>query len=181
MNENIIVGKHTYFSDNPNLLWAQGSKLILGKYCSVATGLKVYLHGNHYYMDRISTYPEELFLNGPNPEKPSHTKGDIIIGNDVWIGANVVLMSGTKIGNGAIIGAYSVVRKEIRPYSVAYGNPCCVQHMRFPQDEINKLEEMKWWDWDESLIPEFLPFILNKDVEGLYNYYLKRRKENVFA
>lgn len=176
MSEHVIAGKGTYFAAAPNLQWAQGAKMILGKYCSVAPGLVVYLHGNHH-LNRISAYPEHMLLNRPLlPDEISTSKGDIIIGNDVWIGQNTIIMSGTKIGNGAIIGAFSVVRGYIPSYWVSYGNPCAEQHPRYSEEQRIMLEEMKWWDWNEALIPEFYPFIKANDVQGLYDFYLRRIK-----
>jgi chloramphenicol O-acetyltransferase type B len=104
----------------------------------------------------------------------SESKGDIVIGNDVWIGDYVVLLSGTIIGDGAIIGTHAVVRGKIPPYTAAYGNPCIVKYHRFVEEHIHLLGEMKWWDWEDDWIKEAYHFFKNKDVYGLYNFYKER-------
>ena len=180
MNNHIEMGKHSYFSSEPNIQWADnGSKLIIGKFCSVAPGFTAYLGGNHY-TNRISAYPFEHLLLHSSEGLTSESKGDIVIGNDVWIGDYVILMSGCSIGDGCFIGAHSVVRGNIPSYSVAYGNPCKVNHVRFSAEDLVLLKDMKWWNWEEALIREAYPFIVNKDVRGLYNFYL-RRIRNVLA
>ena len=171
----IEMGRHSYFAADPKIIWPDaGSKLKIGNFCSIAPGFTAYLGGNHY-TNRISAFPFELLLLHSNPEGlTSESKGDIVIGNDVWIGDYVVVMSGATIGDGCFIGAHSVVRGNIPAYSVAYGNPCQVNHLRFNAEDLALLRCMKWWEWEDALIIEAYPFIVNKDIIGLYNFYLRR-------
>lgn len=170
----MLVGKHSYFASEPTLMWADnGSQLIVGNFCSIAPGLVVYLGGNHY-MNRISAYPFEHHLQcGNTVGLTSESKGDVVIGNDVWIGDYVVLMSGITIGDGCIIGAHSVVRGEVPPYTIAYGNPCQRHRDRFSQVHTEMLLEIKWWDWEDHLIQKAYPLLRDKDFIGLYDFYLK--------
>jgi virginiamycin A acetyltransferase len=92
-------------------------------------------------------------------------RNKIIIGNDVWIGDNVFLLGGCKIGDGAVIGSYSVVAGEIPPYSIAVGNPCKVIRSRFRQDQINKLLELKWWDWTEDKVRENISLLCSDNID----------------
>jgi len=173
----IEVGKHSYFAADPNIIWNDNeSKLKIGKFCSIAPGFTAYLGGNHY-MNRISAFPFEHLLLHSGEGLVSESKGDINIGNDVWIGDYVIIMSGATIGDGCFIGAHSVVRGNVLPYSVAYGNPCAVQHTRFAAEDLVLLKDMKWWNWEDRLITEAYPLIVNKDVRGLYNFYLGRVKQ----
>ncbi len=168
----IRSGKGTYFAGDPSLLWADGSEFIVGKFCSIGNGLVVYLGGNHP-VDGISAFPfEEMFLHIPIEWK-DHSKGNVVIGNDVWIGAHVILMSGCSIGNGCVIGAHSVMRKSIPPYSIAYGNPCRVIRRRFSKEECSQLEEMKWWDWTDVHIMKNWRILRKGPVADLWKYYLE--------
>jgi serine acetyltransferase len=98
------------------------------------------------------------------------TKGDVLIGNDVWIATESIIMSGVNIGDGAVIGARAVVTKNVPPYTIVAGNPAVVVKQRFDDNTINQLLEIKWWNWDESRIKKALPLLLNNDIEKFLRF-----------
>jgi len=152
------------------LTWGPDAKLRIGRYCSLAGEITVILQAEHR-PDWITTYPFTVKRGKQWPEvrkikgHPT-TKGDIIIGNDVWIGWGVVLLSGITIGDGAVVGAYSVVAKDIPPYCIAVGNPVRNRKkLRFSQDIVEKLLEIRWWDWPEEKIRENIDLICSDKIE----------------
>jgi virginiamycin A acetyltransferase len=176
---NIIIGDYTYYDDpeNPeefekNVLYNYGDdSLIIGKFCAIATHVKFIMNGANHKLDGISTYPFPIFGNGweaaMNDLTNLPSKGDIIIGNDVWIGFDSLIMPGVKIGDGAIIAARSVVVKDIPPYTIAGGNPAVPIKQRFSNEEIEILLSIRWWDWEIEKITRNLDVIMNGDVERL--------------
>lgn len=181
--KNIMVGDYTYYDDkNGSDKFEEhvthhydfiGDKLIIGKFCSLGSGIEFIMNGANHYMKGFSTYPFNIFGNGWEKITPSldnlPIKGDTIIGNDVWIGQNATILPGVKIGDGAIIGANSVVASDIPSYSVAVGNPCKVVKQRFDDKTIKELESIQWWNWNESKIFENLEAILGNDIAKLKN------------
>jgi len=137
------------------LYWDTKTKLNIGKFVSIADGVTFILGGNHR-IDWITTYPFPIFASelGFDVDIEGHpsTKGDITIGHDVWIGQNATILSGVKVGNGVVIGAASVVAKDIPNYAICVGNPSRVIGYRFDQETISQLEEIAWWDWDKEKI-----------------------------
>lgn len=180
---NIIVGDYTYYDDKGGADKFEehvthhydfiGDKLIIGKFCSLGSGIEFIMNGANHNMQGFSTYPFNIFGNGWERVVPSldklPIKGDTIVGNDVWIGQNVTILPGVKIGNGAIIGANSVVASDIPSYCVAVGNPCKVVKHRFDEKTIEELELIKWWDWDEKKIFDNLEAIVGNDIAKLKN------------
>lgn len=164
------VGRYTYGADTINMIDGT-SNLIIGNFCSIASGLTVYLGGNHR-TDWATTYPfghiHNKEFNHTGIGHPA-TKGDVIIGNDVWIGANSTIMSGTHIGDGAVIAANSVVMGKIKPYAVVGGNPVRFYYFRFDQETINKLLKLKWWDLDEATISNIAPILCSDNFEQLFS------------
>lgn len=131
----VDIGSYTY--GNPRLFhWGEDSKLKIGKFCSIADDVKIFLGGNHR-MDWITTYPfsalKEEWPEAKDVKGHPATKGDVVIGNDVWIGYGATILSGVKIGNGAVIGAMAVVSKDVEPYSVVVGNPALEVKKDFPK------------------------------------------------
>lgn len=180
-NPNIVVGEYSYYDDpegpgnfEKNVLYHYpfyGDKLIIGKFCAIARDVKFIMNGANHITGGISTYPFQIFGNGWESVMPRiedlPTKGDTIIGSDVWIGYDALIMPGIKIGNGSIIASKSVVTKNVDPYSIVGGNPAKLIKMRFPDDEIAMLQEIRWWDWPVDKITRNLKLIVSCNIERL--------------
>lgn len=171
----MLRGKYTY--GTPKIHWASsGAKLIIGNFCSIAGNVNIYLGGNHR-PDWVTTYPfghinQSKFNMFDGAGHPA-TKGNITIGNDVWVGDNVTIMSGVTIGDGAIIANNSHVVKDVEPYSIVGGNPAKLIKLRFTQDQINKLLEIKWWNWSDEKINEYTPLLCSSNIEFFINAALQ--------
>jgi len=166
----IKFGSYTYSSDSVNVLFHESASITIGKFCSIASGVTIYLGGNHR-TDWISTFPfTEKFPESPYIPDYATTKGDVVIGNDVWIGNNVTIMSGVTIGDGAAVGAMSVVGSDVAPYSIVCGNPARHKRFRFDEETVKMLLDLKWWDWDEEKIRGAIPFLMSSAVEKLVEY-----------
>lgn len=182
-NPNIIVGEYTYYDDINGAENFEshvthhydfiGDKLIIGKFCAIAKGIEFIMNGANHRINSITTYPFNIMGNGWEKGAPSLTdlklKGDTIVGNDVWLGQNVTVMPAVHIGDGAIIGANSVVAKDIPPYSVAVGNPCEVKRKRFDEDLIEYLLQIKWWDWNSEKIFKNMEALCSGDLTKIKN------------
>jgi|TARA_B110000305_G_C19115817_1_gene481960 acetyltransferase-like isoleucine patch superfamily enzyme len=192
--EYISIGKGTYGINSNTVVWdipaynynnikAQ-PKLTVGNFCSVGLGVKIYLGGNHRY-DWVTTYPFHVSYLNPNkyslpnhdggndyPGYP-HSNGDITIGNDVWIGESSTILSGIEIGDGAVIAANSNVVKNVEPYSIVGGNPTKHIKYRFTGEQITELLKIKWWDMEDSIINELLPFMYSNDINTFIKKSLK--------
>ena len=169
----ITVGDYTMYNDfvndpvgfeRNNVLYhypINRDRLIIGKFCSIACGAKFLFNSANHTLSSLSTYPFPLFFEEWGLEKRNvaaswDNKGDIVIGNDVWIGYEAVIMAGVTIGDGAIIGARAVVTKDVPPYTVAGGIPAKPIKKRYPEETIAALSELKWWDWPENRIAQNL-------------------------
>lgn len=162
---NYKIGRGTYSDDLKVYSWGEGSTLQIGSFCSIAVGVKIFLGGEHR-ADWVTTYPfsvlwKSAFSFSGHPK----SKGDVIIGNDVWIGTEAVIMSGVTIGDGAVIAARAVVAKDVPPYAIAVGNPAKIIKKRFNDDAINRLLSVKWWNWDNNKIEQNLSLLLSSDIE----------------
>lgn len=149
-----------------------GDRLVIGKFCSIACDAKFIFNCANHTLRSLSTYTFPLFFEEwdlPKSELASawDNKGDIIIGNDVWIGYDAVIMAGVTIGDGAIIGTRAVVTKDVAPYSIVGGVPAHEIRKRFAPEVIERLKELKWWDWPEEKIRKAIPAIQDGDVEAL--------------
>ena len=171
---NIIVGDFTYIADSEfeshvthHYPWL-GDKLIIGRFCQIAAGVEFVMNGANHQMNAVSTFPFYT-LEGWNMEPPAPAdlplRGDTVIGNDVWIGQNAVILPGVRIGDGAIIGANSVVGKDIEPYAVAVGNPARELRKRFDDEMIELLLRFRWWDKSADEIDELIPLLTCSDTE----------------
>ena len=169
----ITVGDYTMYNDfvndpvgfeKNNVLYhypINRDRLIIGKFCSIACGAKFLFNSANHTLSSLATYPFPLFFEEWGLEKRNvaeswDNKGDIVLGNDVWIGYEAVIMAGVTIGDGAIIGARAVVTKDVPPYTVAGGIPAKPIKKRYPEETIAALSELKWWDWPENRIAQNL-------------------------
>ena len=193
-NPNIISGKYSYYSgyyhghsfdDCARYLFPDRNdvdRLIIGSYCSIGSGASFIMAGNqgHRY-DWISSFP---FYYMPEVETFSQSEdgfkkaGDTIIGNDVWIGSEAMIMPGVKIGDGAVIGSRALVTKDVPPYAIVGGNPAKLIKMRFNDHHVEMLLEMKWWDWNDDMLRDAIPILCSNDIELLYKFYHSRDSSN---
>lgn len=147
-------------------------KLIIGKFCSIACGAKFLFNSANHTLSSLSTYPFPLFFEEWGLEKKNvadswDNKGDIIVGNDVWIGYEAVILSGVTIGDGAVIGARAVVTKDVPPYTIVGGVPAKPIKKRFSEENIKKLQSIRWWDWPKEKIAENITAIQSGNIEQL--------------
>ena len=181
-NPNIIVGDYTYyddfkdvhqFEDNVKYLFDfSGDQLIIGKFCMIASDVSFIMNGGNHASAGISAYPFAIFGGdwaGAMEGKSYPSKGNTVIGNDVWIGYRATIMPGVSIGDGAIIGTQAVVTKDVAPYTIVGGNPAKEIQKRFSDDIINRLLELAWWDWDIEKITKHVSLLISGDVDSLEN------------
>lgn len=147
-------------------------ELIIGKFCSIACGTKFLFNCANHTLKSLSTYTFPLFYEEWELEKSNITtawdnKGDIVIGNDVWIGYEAVIMAGVHIGDGAIIAARAVVTKDVPPYTIVGGTPAKEIRKRFDAEVIEQLLILKWWDWSTDKIHQCLPYIAESKLDEL--------------
>lgn len=183
-NPNIEIGEYTMYNDfvnDPkkfeinNVLYQypiNHDKLIIGKFCSIACGAKFIFNSANHTLTSLSTYPFPLFYEEWELEKEDVTeawdnKGDIIIGNDVWIGYEAVILAGVMIGDGAIIGTRTVVTKDVPPYTIVGGVPTKPIRKRFNDETIAELLRLKWWDWSEEKISQNIKAIQSGNIKRI--------------
>lgn len=180
----IEVGDFSIYNDfvhNPcdfeknNVLYQypiHNDRLIIGKFCSIACGAKFIFNCANHTLKSLSTYTFPLFFEEWDLSKSDiglawDNKGDIVIGNDVWIGYDAVIMAGVTIGDGAIIGARAVVTKDVEPYAIVGGVPAKEIRKRFSPEIVEKLQSLKWWNWPTEKIRRSIPAIQSGDIEHL--------------
>ncbi len=179
---NIQVGDYTYYDDaedptafeRKNVLfnWPEfGDRLIIGKFCAIASGVRFMMGSANHRMCSVSTYPFAVFGGAWEENTPPHLsqlpfKGDTVVGNDVWIGRKAVIMPGVKIGDGAIIAAYSVVTRNVEPYTLVGGNPARLIRRRFDEALTEMLLKLRWWDFKPEELAEFLPVLCDGNLEA---------------
>ena len=188
-NPNIIVGDYTMYNDSAkdptdfernNVLYhypINQDKLIIGKFCSIACGAKFLFNSANHNLSSLSTYPFHIFfeewdLDAKDVTDAWDNKGDIVIGNDVWIGYEAVILAGVTIGDGAVIGTRAVVTKDVPPYTIVGGVPAKPIRKRFPEGTIELLLKLKWWDWTEERIRQHLSEIQSGNVEHFHQDFL---------
>ena len=181
---NIKIGDYTMYNDfvrdprdfqKNNVLYhypVNHDKLVIGKFCSIACGAKFIFTSANHTLKSLSTYPfpiffEEWGLDSANITDAWDKKGDIVIGNDVWIGYEAVILSGVTVGDGAIIGARAVVTKDVPPYAIVGGIPARCIRRRFDEETVTKLRELKWWEWSDEKIKENLSAIQSGRINEL--------------
>lgn len=186
-NPNIKVGRYSYYSgyyhghsfeecvryllpDRDDI-----DQLIIGSFCSIGTGVSFIMAGNqgHRY-DWVSSFPFFYMQDEPafsGSLDAFQRAGDTVIGSDVWIGAEAMLMPGIKVGHGAVIGSRALITKDVEPYTIVGGNPAKSIKKRFTEDEISMLLEMKWWDWPIEHIQGAMSLLCSSNIVGLYHYW----------
>ena len=173
-NPNIIVGDFTYIADSEfeshvtNYYPWSRDKLIIGKFCQIAAGVEFVMNDANHQMNALTTFPfytlEGWEMNTPDPSEMPF-KGDTVIGNDVWIGQNAVILPGVHIGDGAIVGANSVVGSDIDPYTIVVGNPAKVLRKRFDDELIDLILRFKWWVRSIEEINALIPILTCSDLD----------------
>ncbi|WP_157277721.1 CatB-related O-acetyltransferase [Paenibacillus taiwanensis] len=163
------IGDFTY--GEPDVLsWGEDASLTIGKFCSIASRVTIMLGGEHN-VDWVSTYPfnpifpqAQAYLGHPK------TKGNVIIGHDVWLGIDSYILSGVTIGNGAVVSARSLVTKDVPPYAIVGGNPARIIRYRFSDEQIEELEAIAWWNWPLHRIFSALPLLLSNQMDQFIQY-----------
>jgi len=164
LEDRYAIGHYTY--GRPRVVsGGEGTSLRIGKYCSISTQVIIFL-GSEHRKDWISTYPfPYLWKEASWIKGHPYSKGDVVIGNDVYIGYHVIILSGVAIGDGAAIGAGSVVTKDVPPYAIVAGNPAQIVRYRFSEETIQKLLEIKWWDWPDEKVKENVHLICSDSID----------------
>ena len=193
---NIQVGDYTYYDDpadptafEKNNVWFNypefGDRLVIGKFCSIASGVRFIMGPANHRTSSVTTYPFHVFGGAWAQHTPDHLselpfKGDIVVGNDVWIGQDSLILPGVHIGDGAVIASRSVVSRDVPPYGVAGGNPARVRKKRFGEALIQILLELRWWDCPPEELVQLLPLLCDPDLERVEQvlgaYCAARRK-----
>ena len=183
---NIVVGRYSYYSGWYHghsfnecarfLLPDEGAdRLVVGAFCSIGSGAAFIMAGNQGHRnDWISTFPFAFVPDAPEFAGAANgfqAAGDTVIGNDVWIGSEAIVMPGVTVGDGAVIGTRALVTKDVEPYAIVGGNPARTIRKRFPDDEITLLLEMRWWDWSTQMLTEAMPLLTAGDVRGLHGWW----------
>jgi len=182
-NPNIEIGDFTFYNDfvrdprdfqKNSVLYhypINNDKLIIGKFCSIACGVKFLMNSANHTLNSLSSYTFPIFYDewehGISAKESWDNKGDIVIGNDVWIGFEAVVLAGVTIGDGAIIGTRAVVTKDIPPYTIAGGIPAKPIRKRFPDNDITSLLALRWWDWPADKISVSIKYIQSGNIEVL--------------
>lgn len=187
-NPNILVGKYSYYSgyyhghsfdDCARYLLPDAGvdRLVIGSFCSIGSGAAFIMAGNQGHRnDWISTFPfywmseVEAFNGAANGFEPA---GDTVIGNDVWIGSEAIIMPGVTIGDGAVIGTRALVTRDVAPYAIVGGNPARVIRKRFEEPRIDLLLQMRWWGWPEAQLGAAIPLLTSGDIEALYQHWVE--------
>lgn len=179
----VVVGDYTIYNDpindpcdflKNNVLHhypINADRLVIGKFCSIACGAKFLMNGGNHTLSSLSTYPFPLFKeeweHDMKPAESWDNRGDIVIGNDVWIGYEALVLAGVTIGDGAIVGARAVVTKDVPPYAIVGGLPARVIRQRFSAGTVAVLQALRWWDWPIEKIKRNLDGIRSGNVDLL--------------
>ncbi|MCZ7500213.1 type B chloramphenicol O-acetyltransferase [Agrobacterium tumefaciens] len=185
-NPNLVVGKYSYYSGYYHghsfedcaryLLPDKGAdRLVIGSFCSIGSGAAFIMAGNQGHRNEwISTFPFFFMPEMPEFENAGNgylPAGDTVIGNDVWIGSEAIIMPGITVGDGAVIGTRALVTKNVEPYAIVGGNPAKTIRKRFDDDSIALLLEMKWWDWPAARLKAAMPLMTSGNVAELYRFW----------
>ncbi len=177
---NVEVGEFTYYDDpaGPDAFLRNvryhfefnGDRLVIGRFCAIATGAQFVMNGGNHRIDGISTFPFPIFEAWRGRwagEMDFPKRGDTVVGNDVWIGYDALVMPGVHIGDGAVVATRSVVTRDVPPYAIVGGNPARVIRSRFDDATVERLLRIAWWDWDPERIFDAIPLISGGDVDAL--------------
>ncbi|MCC2546503.1 CatB-related O-acetyltransferase [Hymenobacter sp. BT175] len=181
---NILVGDYTYYDDfddpaafERNVLYHFdfiGDKLIIGNFCALASGVKFIMNGGNHETGPVSTFPFAIFgggweklMDGMALTDKYPSKGDTVVGHDVWIGHGATIMPGVRIGNGAIVATGSLVTADVPDYAIVGGNPARVIRFRFDEPTVARLNRLAWWHWDAEKITRCLSLINSPDLDAL--------------
>lgn len=185
-NPNIVVGRHSYYSGYYHghgfddcaryLLPDDGvDRLVIGSFCSIGSGAAFMMAGNQGHRnDWVSTYPFYWMQGVPafaGAADGFRRAGDTVIGNDVWIGSEAIIMPGVRVGDGAVIGTRAVVTRDVEPYAIVAGNPARPIRKRFDDRQIALLLDMRWWEWPDDRIGEAMPLLTSGDIEALHRHW----------
>ena len=189
-NPNIVVGRYSYYSGYYHghsfddcarfLLPDEGAdRLIIGSFCSIGSGAAFIMAGNQGHRnDWVSTFPFFHYPYAPRFDRAADAylpAGDTVIGHDVWIGSEAIIMPGVTVGHGAVIGTRALVTRDVQPYEIVGGNPARTIRKRFSEDEIAMLLEMAWWDWPDEALRAAMPLITSPDIAGLHAHWRASR------
>jgi virginiamycin A acetyltransferase len=183
-NPNIVVGEYTFYNDwehdpaefeRHNVLYhypVNGDRLIIGKFCSIACGAKFLFTSGNHAKKSLANYPFPIFadawgLDWTNVAEAWDNKGDTVIGSDVWIGYEAVILQGVHIGDGAIVGARAVVTKDVPPYTIVGGVPARELSKRFPPETVERLLKLRWWDWPTERVRAHAQDIMEARLDRL--------------
>jgi acetyltransferase-like isoleucine patch superfamily enzyme len=164
------IGEGTY-GEPEVVYWDAGARLTIGRFCSIGADVCIFLGGEHH-VDWVSSYPFSLKFNDAAalPGYP-HAKGDVVIGSDVWIGRGASILSGVRVGHGAVIGAGSLVARDVPPYTIVVGNPARAIRPRFTPEVVDALLRIAWWEWPLDRIREAWPLLQSPDVDAFVRAY----------
>jgi len=167
----VTVGEYTYGIRRESFpIYHPDDRVVIGKFCSIADGVR-FVFGGHR-MDTVSTFPFRAVCFGGAPHADALSKGDIVVGNDVWLGANALILSGVRIGNGAVVAAGAVVTSDVAPYAVVGGAPARVIKYRLSNEQISALLKIHWWDWPLDKIQANLDLFYG-DAEAFIRKHLR--------
>jgi len=181
--ENVEIGEYTYYDDpdgpeafRRNILYHYqflGDRLVIGRFSAMAAGTRFIMNGGNHRLTGVSTYPFAIFAGWHglwDGELAFPSRGDTVVGNDVWMGYDALLMPGVQVGDGAVIAARSVVTSDVPPYTIVGGNPAKVIRSRYDDTTVARLLQLAWWDWPVDAITEAIPLISQADVDALASF-----------
>lgn len=155
--------------------WNEGSTLKIGAFCSISAYVQIYLGGEHR-LDWVTTSPLNIMFENKEISDHARSKGDVVIGNDVWICANAIILSGVTIGDGAVIGNGAIVSHDVAPYSIVAGNPAKHIRYRFSPEIIKDLLQIQWWNWPETLISKHITSLQSSDINNFIQVAIQINK-----
>lgn len=155
--------------------WKEGTTLKIGAFCSISAYVQIYLGGEHR-LDWVTTSPLNVMFENKEISDHARSKGDVIIGNDVWICGNAIILSGVTIGDGAVIGNGAIVSHDVAPYSIVAGNPAKHIRYRFSPEIIEDLLQIQWWNWSEEILRQDMHLLLNLDIKNFILHAKKLRQ-----